>query len=148
VNRRIICGLLASSLCVLGAGHAAAASIRIEGVYARATPAGASTGAAFMVIHNDGKADDTLVGASSPVAKTVQIHEMTTDDGIMHMRQVPGGLKVPAGGTVQLRPGSYHIMLIDLLQRLTSGKHFPITLKFQQAGDVPIEVTVHAMAGG
>ena len=135
------------SLIIVMAGQARAGSIVVEHPYARATPAGASTGAAFMIIRNSGTADDMLLGGASPAAKTVQVHEMTMDGGIMRMRQVPGGLKVPAGGNVQLRPGSYHIMLIDLGGPLSSGKSFPLTLHFRKAGDVPVQVSVRSLSG-
>ena len=148
MSARIRRGFLAGAFFVLSAGPVLAADIHVENAYARATPAGASTGAAFMAIRNTGKVEDTLKGGSSPMAKTVQAHEMTMEGGIMRMRQVQGGLKVPSAGDVQLRPGSYHIMLIGLRGPLISGKPFPLTLHFEKAGDVSVQVSVRSLAGG
>jgi copper(I)-binding protein len=121
-------------------------SIAIEDPYARATPAGAQTGAAYMTIDNKAAAPDRLTGASSDVAAHVQVHEMTMDNGVMKMREVAGGLAVPAGGSVTLKPGSYHVMLIGLKKPLTAGESFPLTLTFEKAGNIPITVPVKAMA--
>jgi len=140
-------GLLVMAWCAWAA-PAFASDIQVESAYARATPAGATTGAAFMVIRNDAKTDDTLLSAVSAVAKIVQIHEMTMVGGIMRMREVQGGLKVPASGTVSLHPGGYHIMLIGLLSPLQKGQAFSLSLHFKNAGDVAVQVPVRSLSGG
>ena len=121
------------------------AAIQIEKPWARATPGGASTGAAYMTLDNKSNAEDRLIGASSDIAGTVQIHEMKVVDGIMRMREVAGGLAIPAGGAVALKPGGYHVMLIGLKKPLKAGDGFPLTLRFQKAGNVSVTVPVEAM---
>ena len=99
-----------------GAGNA---SITVEQPWTRATPAGAKTGAVYMTLENKSGTADRLTGASSDVADKLQIHEMKVENGVMQMREIAGGLSVPAGGSVVLKPGSYHVMLIGLKKPLT-----------------------------
>jgi periplasmic copper chaperone A len=120
-------------------------SIVIEDPYARATPGGAVTGAAYMTLDNKTNAADRLIGASSNVAAQVQIHEMSMLNGVMQMRQLANGLPVPAGGSVALKPGGYHVMLIGLKKQLTAGETFPLTLTFEKAGNIFVAVPVKAM---
>jgi hypothetical protein len=103
------------------------ASIAIEQPWA-ATPAGAKTGAVYMTLDNKSGIADRLTGASSDVADKLQIHEMKVENGVMQMREISGGLSIPAGGSVVLKPGSYHVMLIGLKRPLTAGEKFPLTL--------------------
>jgi copper(I)-binding protein len=120
-------------------------SIKVEDPYARATPAGARTGAVYMTLDNSAKDADRLTGASSDVAAQVQIHEMSVVNGIMQMREVAGGLPIPAGGSAVLAPGSYHVMLIGLKKPLMAGETFPLTLRFEKAGTISVTVPVKAM---
>lgn len=139
---------LASAALLLAAAvptSAQSTSIQIDKPWARATPAGAKTGAAYMTIDNKSDQPDRLTGASSDVAKTLQIHEMKVVDGVMKMREIPGGLPVPAGGSVTLKPGGYHVMLIGLNKALKKGEKIPLTLVFEKAGKVSIEVPVESM---
>ena len=121
-------------------------SIAVQQPYARATPAGAQTGAVYMTVDNKSHAADRLVGASSDVADKLQIHEMTVVNGVMQMRELAGGLPIPADGSVTLKPGSYHVMLIGLKKPLKAGESFPLTLKFEKAGNISVTVPVQAMA--
>ncbi len=89
-----------------------------------------------------GAQDDKLVGLSAPVADTVQVHESSSQGGVMRMRQVTGGLPIPAGKTVSLHPGGYHIMMIGLHAPLVAGQSFPLTLTFAHAAPVTVTVTV------
>jgi len=123
------------------------AAVQVEKPWARATPAGATTGAVYMTLDNKSNAADRLVGASTDVAATVQVHEMSMENGTMKMREVAGGLAIPAGGSVVLKPGGYHVMLIGLKKPLKAGDSFPLTLQFQKAGKVSITVPVQAMGG-
>jgi hypothetical protein len=136
---------LAAVLMVAAVPAFAQSSIQIEKPWARATPAGAKTGAAYMTIDNKSNVTDRLTGASSDVAKTLQIHEMKVVEGTMKMREIPGGLPVPAGGSVVLKPGGFHVMLIELNQPLKAGETFALTLVFEKAGKVSIKVPVEAM---
>ncbi len=124
---------------------AAEPSISVDQPYARATPAGAATGAVFMTLTNKTQAADRLTAASSDVADKLQIHEMAVVNGVMQMRQLANGLPVPAGGSVVLKPGGYHVMLIGLKKPLKAGETFPLTLTFEKAGNISVTVPVQAM---
>jgi periplasmic copper chaperone A len=126
---------------------AQSSSIQVDNPFARATPAGASTGAVYMTISNKSNAADRLTGASSEVADKLQIHEMKMVNGVMQMRELPSGLALPPGRSVALKPGSYHVMLIGLKQPLKAGETFPLTLTFEKAGKVEITVPVQSVAG-
>ena len=120
-------------------------SIAVEQPYARATPAGAQTGAVYMTLDNKSQVADRLTAASSDVANKLQIHEMAVVNGVMQMRELSDGLPIPAEGSVVLKPGSYHVMLIGLKKPLTAGETFPLTLTFEKAGNVSVTVPVQAM---
>jgi periplasmic copper chaperone A len=121
------------------------ASIQVEQPWSRATPTSASTGAVYLTITNKSHDTDRLLGASSDVADKLQIHEMKVVNGTMEMREVSGGLPVPAGGSVVLKPGSYHVMLIGLKKPLKAGETIPLTLDSEKAGKVSITVPIRAM---
>ena len=137
--------MIASALPALA--QAASTSIVVEQPYARATPAGAQTGAAYMTIENKANAADRLTGVSSDIAAQAQVHEMSMDNGVMKMREVTGGLSIPAGGSVTLKPGGYHVMLMGLKKQLAAGDSFPLTLTFEKAGNISVTVPVQAMGG-
>lgn len=98
--------------------------------------------AAFMVIRNRTDAPDRLLSAKSTAASILEIHLTEMKDNVMTMRQVEGGLEIPANGQMELKPGSYHIMLIDVLQDLKVGDKIPLILTFENAGDVKVEAEV------
>jgi len=137
---------LAGLLLVSGApGPSAAAEpptavLSVAGVWARATPPGASVGGAYFVILNPGS-EDKLLRIDSPVATTAAIHQMSMKGGIMQMRPVES-VRVPAHGQVQFTPESLHVMLMGLKQPLVEGQHFPMTLVFQNAGSIHVNVVV------
>jgi copper(I)-binding protein len=122
-----------------------AGSIRIEAPWLRATPSGAKVAGGYMKLHNTGGEVDRLVGGSSPVAGAFEVHEMRMDGSVMTMRELPNGLDVPPGKTVELKPGSYHIMLIDLRQTLKAGDRIKGTLRFEKAGTIEVEYTVRGI---
>ncbi|NLC08514.1 MAG: copper chaperone PCu(A)C [Gammaproteobacteria bacterium] len=125
---------------------ATVASIGIEQPWSRALPPTAHTGATFVSIYNQGRAD-RLMSAYSPVAEKTELHNHIHQDGLMKMVEVEF-IDVPANGTLELKPGSFHIMLIGLKQSLNEGEHFPIRLDFEQAGSVELEVQVKDMNAG
>ncbi len=108
-----------------------------------ASPVAVSTGAAYMVIANAGDEADRLIGGETGAAETVEIHEVADDSGVMTMRPLPDGLEIPAGETVELEPGGHHLMLVGLTGDLTPGETFELTLEFEHAGKVMIEVAIH-----
>jgi periplasmic copper chaperone A len=127
------------------------ATITVEQPWARATPAGARTGAVYMTLENKSGTADRLTGASSSVADKLQIHEMKVENGVMQMNELAGGLPIPAGGSVVLKPGSYHVMMIGLKKPLKAGATFPLTLTFENAGNISLTVPIQAvgaMQGG
>lgn len=122
-----------------------ASDISLEKPWSRATPSGAPVGAGYVTLKNSGGAADKLLSATAPdVAGKVEIHEMSMDNGVMKMRPV-NGLEVPAGKSVELKPGGYHIMFMQLKQPLKAGDTIKGTLTFEKAGAVPVEYKVEAM---
>ena len=97
-------------------------SLTLTNLWARATPPKAPTGAGYLTITNKGSEQDTLIAVSTPVAETSELHIMEVKNGIMTMHPVEGGIKIPAGGTVTLAPGGYHLMFIKLKHDLKQGE--------------------------
>lgn len=130
--------ILAMLLCALGI----AAEVSVAEVWSRATIPGQEAGAIFARI-TGGDADDRLLGAASEAAATVELHEHAMgQDGVGQMREIAGGLAIPAGSRVELKPRSYHIMLIGLRAPLAKGATVPVTLRFEHAGALRIEATI------
>lgn len=117
-------------------------TLKIGHPYSRAMPPAAPTTGAFFSISNSGKAADKLLAASSPLASTVELHSHLNDNGVMRMRQVEGGISVAPGETLKLAPGGLHVMLLGVKQQPHTGDKFPLTLKFEKAGDINVEVKV------
>lgn len=120
-------------------------SLEIENAYTRSTVPGQQVAGGFLKIDNNGAADK-LISASSPVAGEVQIHEMAMEGNVMKMRQVKD-ITVPAGGSVELKPGGYHLMLMNIKGPLAVGDSIPVKLKFAKAGEVEVRFPVKAMSG-
>jgi periplasmic copper chaperone A len=120
--------------------------INISAAFSRATLPNAPVGGGFLVIENTGDTDDRLVSATSAAAPDVQIHEMGMDGDVMRMRQLPDGLPIPAGETVTLAPGGYHLMFMQITQPFVEGETVPVTLTFEKAGTVDIELPVMGAA--
>jgi hypothetical protein len=116
--------------------------LAIQAPWSRATPPAAKVGAGYLSIANRGTSADRLVAAQSPVAGRVEIHEMRMDAGIMRMRELAQGLALPPGGQVDLKPGGYHLMLMDLRAPLREGAAVPVTLVFERAGRIDVEFQV------
>jgi periplasmic copper chaperone A len=120
-------------------------SIHITQPWARATPKAASAGAAYLTITNGGSAPDRLSCVSSDASATCQIHSMTMDNGVMKMRPVEGGLEIPAGETVTLKPSGLHMMLVDLKHPLEPGQTVQATLQLEKAGTVKVDFPIVAI---
>jgi len=115
-----------------------AGDMHIAKSWTRATPAGAPAGGAFVTLTNNGTAAERLIGASSDVSKVVEVHEMSVTDGVMKMAQLEDGLAIEPGATVELKPGSFHLMLIGLHKAISEGQMVKITLEFEHAGKVDV----------
>ena len=127
---------LSSSLLALGliTGAQAADSLVFSNAWVRATPPNAKVAGGFVEIRNAGKSADHLLSASSDAAERVEIHEMKMAGDVMQMRQLAEGLMIPAGQSVQLKPGSYHLMLIAPKRAIAEGQKVAIMLAFEKAG--------------
>lgn len=120
----------------------AAGDIEITGAFARATLPNQPAGGGFMTITNNGTEDDRLIAVETAVAGTSGIHEMSTDGEVMRMRELPDGLEIPAGETVDLKPGGFHLMLMGLNTPLVEGENFAVTLTFEKAGIVEVTLDI------
>jgi uncharacterized protein YcnI len=139
-----------------GAGHGAAVeaktykagSLTIEAPWARATPGGAKVAGGYLKITNSGTEPDRLVGGTVPFAGRFEVHEMAMESGIMKMRELKSGLEIKPGETVELKPGGYHLMFMDLKSGLKDGQTVKGTLVFEKAGKVEVEYKIGPIGGG
>lgn len=153
VEERLGLAFLALALLLVGlmpapAHEFHAGELHLDHPWSRETPLGASVAGGYLVIRNDGAHSDRLVAVSSEIAARGEIHEMAVRDGVMTMRPLPDGLEIPAGGTVRLEPGSFHVMFIGLKRQPRDGETFPAELVFEKAGSVAVEFSVGPMGGG
>lgn len=112
--------------------------------YVRAMPPNAPVAGGYVTIANHGSQDDRLIAARSPQAGEVQIHEMTMQGDVMKMRELPDGLPIPAGGTVELKPGGYHLMFMQVAKPFAEGETVETTLVFEKAGEIALPLPVQA----
>ncbi|WP_424965710.1 copper chaperone PCu(A)C [Dinoroseobacter sp. S375] len=118
-------------------------SIMVMDPYARAASPVAKSGAAFMEIMNHGAEDDRLVSASSPTSARVELHTHIDDgNGVMLMREVEDGFTIPAGETYMLKRGGDHVMFMGLKESWSQGDMVPVTLVFEKAGELTLEIPV------
>jgi copper(I)-binding protein len=139
--------LLATALTLLltlAAPVHAQTAPKVEAAWARPTVAGQSGGGGFLKI-TGGSVNDRLVSASAGVSKVVELHTMEMDGNVMRMRPIDA-IEVPAGATVELKPGGRHVMFMGLTQALKAGTSFPLTLRFEKAGEVKVDVQVATQA--
>ncbi len=120
-------------------------SLKIDHPWARATPKGASVGGGYMKITNTGTAPDRLVGGSTDISHSFEVHEMKMEGGVMKMRPVAGGLEIKPGQTVTLDPSGYHVMFVGLNDQLKQGDRFKATLQFAQAGKVDVDFIIEGL---
>lgn len=118
------------------------AGLRIEAPWSRATPGAVRVGAGYLRVTNTGTTPDRLLGGSTSVSDRLEVHEMSTANGVMSMRKLQDGLVIEPGKTVELRPGGLHMMFIGLHRALAEGETFKATLTFEKAGTVEIEFRV------
>ena len=137
--------LIAAALTTASAFSAFAQNVTVTDAWARATVQGQKATGAFMKI--TAKDNAKLVGVSSPVAGVAEIHEMKMDKDVMKMAALPNGLELPAGKAVELKPGSYHVMLMDLKAPLVKDSTIPLTLTVQDAKGVKSTVELKLLVG-
>ena len=118
------------------------AQVRIEDPWARATAPGAKVGAGYLKITSG--AADRLVGANTPAAERVELHVVVKDGDVMRMREVKA-YDIPAKGGFELKPGGAHLMLVELKAPLKEGTKVPVTLRFEKAGEVKVELQVRSL---
>lgn len=143
--------VLAAAVALLAPLSALAHSYKLGTIdighpWARPTTPGQPNGGGYLKLANGGAATDKLLSASSDVAASVELHSMSMEGDVMRMRQVDG-IELPAGQTVELKPGGLHIMFNGLKAPLKEGDSFPVKLKFEKAGEVVVDVKVGVPGG-
>jgi hypothetical protein len=118
-----------------------AIGVAVPKAWARASPGGATIGAAYVEIRNSGEAADKLVGVATPAAGRAEIHTHLMDNGVMRMRKLDA-LELAPGTSVAMGPGGHHLMLFDLKSPLKAGDKLPLTLTFEKAGTIQIVAEV------
>lgn len=118
--------------------------LKIDHPWTRATPGGARVAGGYMTITNTGTAPDRLIGGSAVLAGMFEVHEMKMEGNVMRMRALDKGLEIKPGQTVELKPGGFHVMLIDLKSPLKEGDSIKGTLVFEKAGTIEVEYKVEA----
>ena len=122
-------------------------SLVIDHPWTRATPKSANVAGGYVKITNTGNTPDRLTGGSADVSRKFEVHEMSMNGGVMKMRELKDGLEIPPGATVELKPGSYHIMMMNLSRPLAKGDKVKGSLTFEKAGKVDVEYAVEAIGG-
>lgn len=128
-------------------GEFAVGDLKIAQIWARETAPTAKSGGSFMIIMNHGSTDDRLIGATGDIAERIELHTHLMDDGVMRMRPVEA-IELPAGGEAKLQPGGDHVMFIGLTEPLVEGSEIPVTLIFEEAGEIEVMVKVEDIAHG
>ena len=123
----------------------APATIEIARAWSRATPAAAPVGAGYLALTNRGAEKDRLIGGSTEVAARIEVHEMRMDNGVMKMRELPEGLEVKPGETVEMKPGGFHLMFVGLKRTLKEGERFKAQLLFAKGGKAEVEFLVQGL---
>lgn len=135
---------LLASVSVSQAADYAAGNLRIIQPWARATAPGAQAGGGFLKIDNKGPAD-RLIAAEAKVSNVVELHTMRMEGNVMRMAKLENGIELPAGQSVELKPGGLHVMFIELKAPLKEGDKFPLRLKFEKAGEITVDVQVQGL---
>ncbi len=144
MSARLLAVTALSLACSLSFAHEySTAELKIDHPWSRELPPNAAAGGAYFVVHNHGKTADRLVGVQTPQAAKAEMHTMVQLGEVMKMQQLDS-VGIPADGEAVFAPGGNHIMLFGLKKPLVAGERFPMTLQFEHAGKVEIEVQVEA----
>ncbi|MCB1919572.1 MAG: copper chaperone PCu(A)C [Candidatus Competibacteraceae bacterium] len=122
-------------------------TIQITEPWARESPPTMTNGAVYMTLTSTGPEADRLLGGSGEVAETIELHTHIMENNVAKMRKVET-IEIAADQPTVLQPGGLHIMLIGLKHPLTAGQTFPLMLRFEKAGEIPVEVTVRGKDAG
>jgi copper(I)-binding protein len=141
----ILLALCATLIAPAAAHEYNIGSLHIGHPWSRATPKGATIGAGYLKITNNGTTPDRLIGGSSDAAKSFELHVMSMENGVMKMRPVEGGIEIKPGETVEFKPESYHVMFVGLKEPLVQGHRVKATLDFAKAGKVAVEFVVESI---
>ena len=128
-------GLVACQPSPVGPG------IKISDAWGRPSPLEEGNAAVYMLIRNTGSEDDRLIGASSEAAEVVELHDMTMENDVMKMFQVES-MELPAGGSLELKPGGKHIMFIHLREMFEVGQKVRLVLEFEKVGKISVEAEI------
>ncbi len=120
-------------------------TLEIGHPWTRATPPTAPAAGGYLTIVNKGTAPDRLIALRSAVSDKTEIHEMRMDGNVIRMRELEKGLEIPPGATVELKPGGFHLMFMGLKAPLKQATQVTVTLVFEKAGSIDVELTVEAM---
>lgn len=134
-------GLLAFSLPALAHDYRIGA-LKIDHPWSRATPGGAKVAGGFLRITNTGTEADRLIGGSAEIAKIFEVHEMKMEGNVMKMRALEKGLEIKPGETVELKPGGYHVMFIDITAPFKEGEKIKGQLVFEKAGKIDVDFNI------
>lgn len=119
-----------------------AGDLTIDGYWAKAMLPGQPVAGGFLKLTNNGTADDILISASSPKSGRLELHEMAMKGDVMEMREIKGGIVVPAGQSVELAPGGLHLMFFEVSEAFKQGDMVPVTLTFEKSGKVELMLPV------
>jgi periplasmic copper chaperone A len=128
----------ALQILVADSSDVTAGDLTIKNAFTRPTLGAATVAVGYVTVVNNGKTDDRLIGASSDISDTTEIHESKMANGVMEMHEVKDGLAIPAGATVALQPGSYHIMFVGIKEAVKAGSEIHAVLNFGKAGKVDV----------
>ena len=146
VKNALIAAALLLPACFANAHEYQSGTLQIAHPWSQQLPPNAPTVAAYFVIHNAGSTADRLLGVDTPIAESAQLHQHLMEGDVMKMQPVPS-VDIAPGATVTFAPMAYHVMLLGLKDRglLADGKQFPLTLTFEKAGKVEVQVSVQRM---
>lgn len=144
IKRAVLVAAMALASTVAWSQGFTAGDVVIKKPWSRATVQGMANGVSYFVLENHGDQADRLLKVSSPVARKSELHTHEKDGDVMRMRKVEH-IDIPAQGATALEPGGYHVMLMKLRHPLEQDSAFPLTLTFEHAGEVTIDVQVERM---
>ena len=134
--------LLAALLLLASCNNPGSPDVQVSDAWARETVAGQTATAAYMTLKNRGAGDDRLVAVAAAAPAVAMLHASENAGGIARMRPMEAGLAIPAGATVELKPGGSHVMVTGLGDPLRSGDTLKLTLRFEKSGERPVDVRI------